>query len=140
MSKSKSWHLLQQLGKRKEKKKFTRKGKNKEREKFTSGLAEGLVEEALSPLRETMQAWDGAMKSLRSPIRSVAENFSDITLKPTNLNRSVFSKSKIWYEGFCKLGFLEFEDERERENGLIGQRRVHLPEAGREEKVWLSRA
>lgn len=33
------------------------------------------------PLRETMHACDGAMKSLRSPIRSAGENFSDISEK-----------------------------------------------------------
>lgn len=48
------------------------------KKKKTSGLS-GLVGLALRPLRETMQACDGAMKSLRSPIRSVAENFSDIS-------------------------------------------------------------
>lgn len=48
------------------------------KQKKTSGLS-GLVGLALRPLRETMQACDGAMKSLRSPIRSVAENFSDIS-------------------------------------------------------------
>lgn len=38
----------------------------------------GLLGVALSPLREITQAWDGAMKSLRSPILRVGENFSDI--------------------------------------------------------------
>lgn len=47
----------------------------------TSALS-GLVGLVLSPLRDTMHACDGAMKSLRSPIRSVAENFSDISPSP----------------------------------------------------------
>lgn len=67
--------------------------KSKKEEKFTSGLAEGLVEEALRP--ETMQPWDGAMKSLRSPIRSVAENFSDIASKPKIETAALFGEPRI---------------------------------------------
>lgn len=46
----------------------------------TSTLSGFFLSVLLNPLRETIHACEGAMKSLRSPIRSAGENFSDISV------------------------------------------------------------
>lgn len=66
----------------------------------TLALSGLLVLFAFKPLRETMQACEGAIKSLRSPIRSAGENFSDIspylTLSETGEQRIIKKKTATY--------------------------------------------